>query len=120
VLAARRSTPPELAGRWEFPGGKVDDGESPVEALRRELREELLVDIRVGDELVPPSGTDWPVSESYALRAWWAEVTGGTLTPTGSHDQVIWLAPGDLMGLPWLDADRPVAHAVRRRLTPAV
>ena len=48
LLAARRTSPPELAGGWELPGGKVEPGESEPEALRRELREELGIETRVG------------------------------------------------------------------------
>ena len=51
VLACRRRDDQEHAGRWEFPGGKVEAGESPAEALRRELREELRIEVRVGREI---------------------------------------------------------------------
>ena len=54
LMAARRSRPEHLAGRWEFPGGKVDPGETPVEGLHRELHEELGVQVELGTELVGP------------------------------------------------------------------
>lgn len=54
VLGARRTKPEALRGRWEFPGGKVEIGEQPEETLRRELQEELRIDIHLGAELVNP------------------------------------------------------------------
>src|SRR5947209_14645323 len=69
VLAAQRSYPPELAGLWELPGGKVHDGERDLDALVRECREELGVDVRPMSRL----GDDVAISEQSMLRAWWAE-----------------------------------------------
>ena len=54
LLAARRRAPAELAGGWEFPGGKVEPDETPVAALHRELREELAVSVRLGAEVLGP------------------------------------------------------------------
>ena len=59
LLAARRSVPPSLAGRWEFPGGKVEPGEAPLNALEREIDEELGVGLRLGAELVGPDDGAW-------------------------------------------------------------
>jgi 8-oxo-dGTP diphosphatase len=116
VLAARRSSPPALAGRWEFPGGKVDDGEEPQAALRRELAEELQIAVTLGDEIAGPAGGSWPISAAYELRVWLGTIAVGPVSPTGSHDEVRWVAPADLAGLEWLDADLPIAVALAERL----
>jgi len=114
LLAARRSTPPALSGRWEFPGGKVEPGEEQVAALRRELAEELRVDVRVGAEILSPAGGPWPVSATYEMRLWWATIASGRPRPTGSHSEVRWLGRYDLLDVDWLPAD----VAVVRHLAP--
>lgn len=103
VLAARRSTPP--SGRWEFPGGKAEMGESAQDALVREIREELGVVVDVGQRLNPPSGGRWPISESLEMELWWCTVADEP-SPGDAHDEVRWVAGEDLDALDWLDADR--------------
>ena len=117
LRAARRATPASLAGRWEFPGGKVDAGESPVQALHRELREELGVRVTLGDEVVGPDEGAWRLSETYAMRLWFAEVSAGTPEPLVEHDELRWLPRAHWLDVPWLDADvRIVEHLVGARL----
>ena len=65
LLVAQRQRPPELAGLWELPGGKVAEGEAEVAALARELREERGIDVLVGDRV----GADVPVGGGLILRA---------------------------------------------------
>ena len=103
VLAARRSTPP--SGRWEFPGGKAEVGESAQAALVREIREELGVWVDVGQRLDPPSGGRWPISKTLDLELWWCTVADEP-SAGNSHDEVRWVAGGDLEALDWLEADR--------------
>ena len=117
VLAARRLGPAALAGRWEFAGGKVEPGEAPEEAARREVREELSVTVRLGAEVGNPHGEAWPISAAHEMRLWWAEVVSGELRPTGSHDEVRWLAPAELLAVPWLPADVAIAEHLRSMLT---
>jgi 8-oxo-dGTP diphosphatase len=115
VLAARRAQPPALAGRWEFPGGKVEPGESPLQALRRELREELAVEVDLGAELVGPDAGCWPISSHLTMRLWFATLSGEP-RPDVAHDQVRWLDATQLADVRWLPADVVVAERLRRDL----
>jgi 8-oxo-dGTP diphosphatase len=115
VLAAQRTEPPELAGGWELPGGKVDPGESLVAALHRELREEIGVEVRLGDLLAGPSDGWWPLGPRYRMRVWLAEVARGIPAPIEEHAEVRWLTAEDVWSIPWLDADRPIIEAVLAR-----
>ncbi len=112
LLSARRSNPEQLAGRWEFPGGKVDPGETPVEALHRELREELGIAVRLGREVVGPDDGAWRLSPRYTMRLWLAEVTDGEPAPLVEHDELRWLDPGSWLAVPWLDADVRIVEAL--------
>ncbi len=112
LLAGRRATPASLAGRWEFPGGKVDPGESPEEALHREIREELGVRVGLGPELVGPDGGTWRLSEHYEMRLWLAEVASGVPEPLVEHDELRWLPAGQWLDVPWLDADIRIVTAL--------
>ncbi|MEW9516659.1 (deoxy)nucleoside triphosphate pyrophosphohydrolase [Streptomyces tubercidicus] len=111
LLAARRSAPPALAGRWELPGGKVEDGETPEQALERELREELGVEA-AALERIPG---EWVLRPGYVLQVWTARLVSGVPRPLEDHDELRWLLPGEENQVDWLDQDRPaVAEAMRR------
>ena len=112
LLAARRRGPASLAGRWEFPGGKVEPGESPEDAVHRELREELGVRVGLGVELVGPDDGCWQLTEQYTMRLWLAEVTAGTPEPLVEHDALRWLPRGLWHTVPWLDADVRIVEAL--------
>lgn len=115
VLAAQRAHPAALAGWWEFPGGKVEPGESERAALVRECAEELgvVVDVgvRVGDDVEVVGG-------GAVLRVWTATLTGGQPHAT-EHGDLRWLAVDQLDSVPWLPADVPVVAALRRLLLAA-
>ena len=113
LLAARRSTPPSLAGRWELPGGKVEPNESAPDALRRELCEELGVEVRLGDEVTAKGGV-WPLADRYGMRVWLGVIVAGTPVPLTAHDDLRWLRPAEWDDLDWLDGDPPVLEALRR------
>jgi 8-oxo-dGTP diphosphatase len=112
-LCARRSAPPELAGRWELPGGKVEPGEAAEAALHRELDEELGVTVRLGDQLPGPEDGDWPLLAGRTMRVWLAELVAGTPSPLADHSELRWVAHEALEDLDWLDPDRPIAAALR-------
>ena len=112
LLAARRKSPPELAGGWELPGGKVEPGESEPEALRRELREELGIESAVGQRVEG----EWPLSEGYVLRAYLVTVVSGDPQPLADHDALTWLDPGTWTDFDWLPADREPVRAALAHL----
>ena len=106
VLAARRSAPAAVVGGWEFPGGKVEPGESETDALVRECREELGVEIRVGALL----GT--VAQDSFVLRVYRAVLLAGEPLPLQDHDELRWLAADEAPAVAWLPADLPLLPAV--------
>jgi 8-oxo-dGTP diphosphatase len=110
LLAARRTRPPTMAGRWEFPGGKVEPGEEPVAALHRELTEELGIAVILGAEVPGPDHGTWPLGEAWSMRLWWAVLSDGEPVPLEDHDELRWLPPGGWTDLDWLDGDIAVAR----------
>jgi 8-oxo-dGTP diphosphatase len=112
-LVARRGPGMSLAGSWEFPGGKVEAGESPQDALRREIREELGLEIRVGALL--GVGEAQAGARRVVLSVYVAEQVGGELALL-EHDAVQWCGAEDLDGLGWAEADLPVLPALKALL----
>ena len=102
VLAARRTAPSATAGRWEFPGGKVEPGESAEDALVREVREELGCTI----EVIGWLDGEVALGTAYLLRVAVARLVAGDPDPV-EHDQVRWLLADELGSVDWLDGDRP-------------
>jgi 8-oxo-dGTP diphosphatase len=105
VLACERSAPPEVAGRWEFPGGKVEPGETDAEALARECAEELGVRVEVGARV----GPDVPLARGRAvLRVYAVTLLDGARPRALEHAAMRWLGADELHSVPWLPADRPI------------
>jgi 8-oxo-dGTP diphosphatase len=115
LLAARRTEPPHLAGGWELPGGKVDPGEEAVEALHRELAEELGVEIEIGEEIPGPDPDlpGWPLPPAHRMRVWLVRVTAGVPAPIEVHDELRTLGPGQWLDVAWLPADVPIVRALQ-------
>jgi 8-oxo-dGTP diphosphatase len=112
VLVAQRTRPPELAGQWELPGGRVEPGEDEAAAVVRECREEL------DTEVVPDGrvGTDLPISAG-VLRVHRARSAPGSAEPRAvEHAAVRWVDVSQVPGLNWVDADRAVVPDVVRLL----
>ncbi len=120
LLTARRTRPPTIAGRWELPGGKVEPGETPVQALHRELAEELGVTVRLGSEVPGPAAGCWPITRRHVMRVWAAQVVEGEPRLHEGHDELRWLPPARGTTCPWLDGDLAlIAELVVRSAGPA-
>jgi len=105
VLACERSDPPETAGRWEFPGGKVEPGEDEVDALIRECEEELGVRVTIGERV----GVDVPMGNGRSvLRVYAATLVDGDRPQALEHSELRWLGVHELGDVPWLPADAPI------------
>lgn len=114
VLIAQRRRPPELAGLWELPGGKVMPGESESAALVRELVEELGLDpgaITVGQRL----GADVVLNPAMTLRAYLVSLTSGEPRPH-DHQALRWVTAVQLADIDWVPADRAWLPELARAL----
>ncbi len=113
VLAAQRSANMNLPLKWEFPGGKLEAGETPAQCLKRELVEELDIQIRVGWEL--PLYTHHYPSFTVTLYPFACSIESGEIT-LHEHAAMVWLAPEKLHTLDWAEADLPLIGEYLRRV----
>jgi 8-oxo-dGTP diphosphatase len=112
ILIGRRKKGHRFEGLWEFPGGKIEPRETPGEALERELKEELSIVVRAGGHLCSSQHDygGWGVE----LLAYEAEYVSGEIVLT-DHQEVRWVAPPELKGYTFPEADRPIVRMLEER-----
>ena len=103
----------EFKGQWEFPGGKIEAGELPEQALRREIREELDADIEVGD-LLTTIEYDYPAFH-LSMDCFWAQVKSGELV-LKEAEAARWLTANELYDVQWLPADVSLIEMIEKNL----
>lgn len=112
VLVTQRSEKMDLPGKWEFPGGKIEPNESPEECLKREIKEELSLEIGISERLTPVLHhySDKSIQLFPFVACWKA----GEIH-LAEHAQFGWIEEKDLFSLDWAPADIPIVHELQEK-----
>jgi len=105
VLCAQRSAQMSHALKWEFPGGKLEPGETLAACLKREIKEELGLDIAIWKQL-PASKHTYNLTKEICLHPFICTIQAGTIN-LKEHKQIVWLTLNELKALDWVEADVP-------------
>lgn len=116
ILAAQRafSENPYKSFKWEFPGGKIEENESPEDALKREIKEELDCEIKVGEKIgeIRHEYPDFNVE----LYLYFCKLSGNSLPSPLEHNRIRWVGAEDLESLDWIEADYEILPLIKKRL----
>ncbi len=113
VLATRRASHKHMGGHWEFPGGKIEIGETPEQSLAREIQEELGITIQVGEHFY--SNQHDYGDKQIMLMAYLCTWCAGELI-LNDHDLILWCSPTELSSLHWAPADIPIVEALQKAM----
>ncbi|EHK87760.1 (deoxy)nucleoside triphosphate pyrophosphohydrolase [Saccharomonospora azurea] len=114
LLVQQRAFPEDVAGLWEIPGGRVEPGETDVEGLRRECREELGVDVVVGDRV----GAEVTLPNGMLFRVYAVTLDGAVEPRAVEHRALRWVTASELVELDWLPADQAFLPDLLARISP--
>lgn len=110
ILIARRRQGSRFGGKWEFPGGKLEKGETPDQCLKRELQEELDIKAEIGDILC---SSEYSYTDDFVINliAYRATIISGVFS-LNDHEEIRWVKPRDLVNYDFPEADKPIVDKI--------
>ena len=112
ILIAQRKKSMKQGGLWEFPGGKIEAGETPVDCIRREFMEELGMTVNVGEFFGEMTYT-YPGLDTFHFDTYWGTCDNPTPTKLDAHEQIAWVRPEELNNYPFCPADVPLVEQLK-------